>query len=110
MGRTCHGSQKRIAAAATLTLRSSGSCSSETFPRRDFRFGPGSPAPPRLTRLGRLGTRRPIHLAPDTNFVDVLQEVGWIFIDAVRAGTLEFVLAVAAREETNAKGTGALRS
>jgi hypothetical protein len=70
----------------------------------------GSPAPPRLTRLGRLGTRRPIHLSPDTNFVDVLQEVGWIFIDPIRAGTLEFVLAVAAREETNAKGTGALRS
>ncbi len=70
----------------------------------------GSPAPPRLTRLGRLGTRRAIHLAPDTNFVDVLQEVGRVFIDAIRAGTLEFVPAVAAGQETNAKGAGPLRS
>jgi hypothetical protein len=56
------------------------------------------------------GTRRTTPLAADTHFVDVLQEVGRIFIDAIRARTLEFVLAVAARQETNAKGAGALRS
>jgi hypothetical protein len=55
-------------------------------------------------------TRRTAPLAADTHFVDVLQEVGRIFIDAIRAGTLEFVLAVAAGQETNAKGAGALRS
>ena len=55
-------------------------------------------------------TRRIAPLAADTHFVDVLQEVGRIFIDAIRAGTLEFVLAVAAGQETNAKGAGALRS
>src|SRR6185369_7393022 len=55
-------------------------------------------------------TRRTAPLAADTHFVDVLQEVGRIFIDAIRAGTLEFVLAVAAGQETNAKGSGALRS
>jgi hypothetical protein len=55
-------------------------------------------------------TRRTTPLAADTHFVDVLQEVGRIFIDAIRAGTLEFVLAVAAGQETNAKGAGTLRS
>jgi hypothetical protein len=39
-----------------------------------------------------------------------MQSLTRIFIDAIRAGTLEFVLAVAAGQETNAKGSGALRS
>ena len=60
--------------------------------------------------LADFETRRTAPLAADTHFVDVLQEVGRIFIDAIRAGTLEFVLAVAAGQETNAKGAGTLRS
>jgi hypothetical protein len=53
---------------------------------------------------------RPPLLASAADFVDVPQKVGWVCINAICAGPLKFVLAVAAGKETNPKRTGSLRS
>jgi hypothetical protein len=47
---------------------------------------------------------------PAAHLIDVPQQVGRIFVDATRASPLEFVAAVAAGQQADAKGASALRS
>src|SRR5262245_65985594 len=47
-------------------------------------------------------------LAAGADFVDMVEQIRRVLIDTVRTGALELILAVAARQETNAQGAGAL--
>ena len=48
--------------------------------------------------------------AAAANLIDVLQEVGWVFVDAIGASALEFFLAVATRQKTYSKSRSAAGS
>ena len=40
---------------------------------------------------------------PDTDLVEVTEEIGWVVVDAVRAGPLELFEAVATRQQADAE-------
>jgi hypothetical protein len=52
----------------------------------------------------------PIHVRsiPAADLIDVLEKVGRVFVDATGASALELLSAVAAAQEADAEGTGAL--
>ena len=64
-------------------------------------------------RNDHLRTNRPLGICASlaaAHLVDVPQQVGRIFVDATRTGPLELVVAVATRQQPDAKGASALRS
>src|SRR5439155_22632020 len=73
------------------------------LPRRP-RSRPRSDCP----RPRRISRRQPSLSGPDPYLVQVRQQVRGILVDPVGAGTLELILAVAARQETDAERAGAV--